>query len=241
MKALVVDDEEPARRRLVRLLAGVPGVEIAGEAEDGEDALAKVRALAPDLLFLDVRMPGLDGVTLAQQHQDLPPIIFVTAHDAHAVSAFELNAVDYLLKPVRPERLAQAVERVRQRRPEPHAVARALAAVAPAQTRVLSSSRGLVRFFDAREITRFWATDKYTLFCGDGQEQLTDETLSSLEARLQPLGFVRVHRAELVRIAAVKALHVADGVHRIELTDGQQARVSRRALADVRRALGLRD
>jgi DNA-binding LytR/AlgR family response regulator len=237
----VVDDEEPARRRLVRLLGGVPGVEIAGEAEDGEHALQQVRALAPDVLFLDVRMPGLDGVTLAQQHEDLPPIIFVTAHDAHAVSAFELNAVDYLLKPVRPERLAKAVDRVRQRRPEPRAVGRALEAVAPPLTRVLSSSRGLIRFFDAREITRFWATDKYTLFRGDGQEQLTEEPLAALETRLQPLGFLRVHRAELVRVSAVKALHGADGFHQVELTDGQLARVSRRALAEVRRALGLRD
>jgi DNA-binding LytR/AlgR family response regulator len=241
LRALVVDDEEPARRRLARMLAALPDVEVIGEAEDGESALEKARALAPDVLFLDVRMPGLDGITLAQTFIDLPPIIFVTAHDSHAVVAFDVEAVDYLLKPVRRERLELALQRLRKRPSDKKAVARALANVAPASSRVMSTARGLVQFFDAVSITRFWSADKYTFFRADGEERLTEEPLADLETRLAAFGFLRVHRAELVRVGAVKALRFADGVYEVDLSDGQVARVSRRSLREVRRALGLVD
>jgi DNA-binding LytR/AlgR family response regulator len=239
IRALVVDDEEPARRRLCRMLRLLPEVEVVGEAGDGEEALEQARALAPDVLFLDVRMPGIDGITLAQSFTELPPIVFVTAHDSHAVDAFEVEAVDYLLKPVNPERLAEAVERLRTRGGDRRAAARALARLAPPSARVVTSGRGLVRFFEAAAITRFWAADKYTVFRADGEEHLTEEPLDALAERLAPLGFLRVHRAELVRIAAVKALRAEDGIHEVELADGQAARVSRRSLPEVRRALGL--
>jgi len=240
MRALIVDDEPPARRRLARLLGAIEDVEVVGEAEDGLQALERVRALRPDVVFLDIHMPALDGVTLAQRHSDLPTIVFVTADDAHAVRAFEVNAVDYLLKPVRPERLARTIARLRSRPPvDGVAVGRVLDDVAPPRSRVFAVSRGLVRFFEAAQLTRFWAAHKYTLFRGDGEEQLTEEPLDSLEARLAPLGFFRVHRAELVRIAAVKTLRSADGIYEVELDDGQVARVSRRAVAVLRSALGL--
>jgi DNA-binding LytR/AlgR family response regulator len=159
-------------------------------------------------MFLDIRMPGVDGMTLAQQHLDLPPIIFCTAFDEFAVKAFEVNAVDYLLKPVRPERLVAAIEKVRRKQAaSSERVAKALQAVAPVQgTRIVSSTRGEVRFFDAKALTRLWASDKYTVFLADGEEQLTEESLSTLEQRLAPHGFLRVHRAELIRLDAVKAL-----------------------------------
>ncbi|HEX8536392.1 MAG TPA: response regulator, partial [Cystobacter sp.] len=102
MRILVVDDEEPARRRLIRLLGGIPGTEVVGEAGDGEEALRQVETLHPELMLLDIRMPGLDGLSLAQRYTDLPPLIFITAYDEYAVQAFEVSAVDYLLKPVRP-------------------------------------------------------------------------------------------------------------------------------------------
>jgi two-component system LytT family response regulator len=239
LRALVVDDEEPARRRLVRLLARLGTVEVVGEADDGPSALAQVRALAPDVVFLDVRMPGMDGITLAQQLGELPAIVFVTAHDSHAVAAFEVEAVDYLLKPVRPERLEEAVARLRARGGDLPAATRALQKIAPPSVRVLSSERGLVRLFDAPAITRFWAADKYTVFRADGEEHLTEESLDALEVRLGPLGFLRIHRSELVRLAAVKALRAGDGLYEVELSDGQVARVSRRSLAEVRRALGI--
>ena len=240
LRALVVDDEAPARRRLGRQLEEL-GVEVVGEAEDGEQALTQARALSPDVIFLDVRMPGVDGLTLAQRHTDLPPVVFCTAYDEFAVKAFEVNAVDYLLKPVRAERLAAAVEKVRAKQGASQArVAKALEAVAPAQaTRVVSSTRGTVRFFDARQLTRFWSSDKYTVFVAEGEEHLIEESLSTLEERLAPHGFLRVHRAELIRLDAVKSLSTADGMHEVKLADGQVAKVSRRSVGAVKEALGL--
>jgi DNA-binding LytR/AlgR family response regulator len=230
MKALVVDDEGPARRRLARMLEAIGGVQVTAQLEDGDAVLRELERQWPDVIFLDVRMPGLDGVSLAQRGGDLPPIVFVTAYDQYAVRAFELDAVDYLLKPVRPERLEAAVSRVRARFPE-----RASEGV----PRVVSAARGVFRVFDAREVTRFWACDKYTSFAAEQVEHLTDESLNALEQRLTPHGFVRVHRAELVRLDAIRALRMIDGSHEITLSDGQVARVSRRALGGIKSALGL--
>lgn len=241
IRALVVDDEVPARRRLRRMLESVSDVEVVGEAGDGEEALEAARSLQPDVMFLDVRMPGMDGLTLAQRFTALPPIVFCTAWNEFAVQAFEVNAVDYLLKPVNPERLQQAIERLKGRRPvASEAVAQVLNAVAPINpTRVVSGGRGELRFFDARQVTRFWASDKYTLFRADNEEHLTEESLQSLSARLEGFGFLQVHRSELVRVDAIKSLRSEDGIHEVTLSDGQVARVSRRELPAVRRALGL--
>jgi len=234
MKVLIVDDEPPARRRLARMLADVPDVVVVGEAGDGESAVQLARTLQPDVMLLDVQLPGMDGVTLAQRTLGLPPIIFCTAWDAYAVKAFELNAVDYLLKPVRPERLALALERARSRRPG----APVLETLAPVSaTRLMATTRGEVRFFDARQVSRFWASEKYTLFRADGEEHLIEESLSSLEQRLPSSDFLRVHRAELIRLSAVKSLSSDEDGAVVTLDDGQRARVSRRSLSAVKEAL----
>lgn len=233
MRVLIVDDEVHARRRLARLLSVVPGVVIVGEAADGEQALQLALTTAPDVMLLDVQLPGMDGITLARRTLGLPPIIFCSAWDAHAVNAFEVNAVDYLMKPVRAERLMQALERARVRRSPTQP---ALSPVSP--TRVIATTRGQVRFFDARVVTRFWASDKYTLFLGDGEEQVTEEPLSSLQARLPEADFMRVHRAELIRLSAVKVLeHDEEGTLAV-LEDGQRARISRRSTPALKEALG---
>ena len=242
LRALVVDDEAPARRRLARMLLELGDLEVAGEASDGEEALEQIGKLRPDVVFLDIRMPRMDGLTLAQRWADLPPIVFVTAYDTFAVQAFEVNAADYLLKPVRPERLQGAVEKVRRQLAgrAPGSRSAVLQSLQPvSSTRVVSSARGEVRFFEAKELCRFWSSDKYTLFRDGGEEHLTEEPLSELEQRLAPHGFLRVHRAELVNLAKVKALKSSDGILEVELADGQLARVSRRSVGDVKRALGL--
>lgn len=236
----MVDDEVPARRRLVRMLEQLPGVEVAGQAGDGLAALAAVGEVRPDLILLDIHMPGLDGLALAARHAHLPPVVFVTAHDEHAVRAFELNAVDYLLKPVRPERLAVALQRAEARRVPADGGFAALGVDSrTAGPRVVTHERGAVRLFDARDITRFSASDKYTAFRVDGEEHLTEEPLSQLEERLAPHGFVRIHRGELVAAAAVRSLDFTDGAHRIHLSDGQVARVSRRMVTALRTQLGI--
>jgi DNA-binding LytR/AlgR family response regulator len=236
MKAILVDDEAPARRRLARMLEEFAGVEVIAQLEDGEAVVDALTQCVPDVLFLDVRMPGLDGLTLVQRAQALPPVVFVTAHDCHAVDAFAADAVDYLLKPVRPERLIATVDRVRSRAEQRRAQS---AAEERLPLRLVTSTRGTIRCFDAREVTRFWASEKYTLFRARGAEQISEEPLSVLEQRLSGHGFVRVHRAELVRVDAVQALRVAEGGHEVVLSDGQVARVSRRALQAMKQALGL--
>ena len=239
MRVLIVDDEAPARRRLARQILEHGAHTIAGEASDGDEALALCATLEPDVLLLDIHMPKLDGLTLVAQHRALPPVVFVTAFDAHAVRAFELHAVDYLLKPVRPERLAEALDRVRLRVAQSDAAPRVLQSLVPTSTRIASASRGVTKLFDGLTVTRFWSSEKYTLFRADGEEQMTEEPLGAIEARLGSHGFLRVHRAELVRLDAVRAIRTEDDGVVLELEDGQRARVSRRSSAAVRAALGL--
>ncbi|MBL8683644.1 MAG: response regulator transcription factor [Myxococcales bacterium] len=246
MKVLVVDDEPIARRRMTRMLRAIPLIEVVGEARDGLEAVSKANELAPDLLVLDIEMPALDGVTLAQRVKPLPLVLFVTAHAEHAVEAFDVNAVDYLLKPVQQERLALAIDRARERLARkadgPLAAtegAGAQSAASEGAPRVVSRSNGVTRFFDAQQITRFWAKDKCTLFVVSGEEHFCDESLDTLEERLARVGFVRVHRAELVNAKRVRALHQRSGTTHIELDDGTQVPVARRALSAVKTALGL--
>jgi two-component system LytT family response regulator len=240
----VVDDEPLARTRLLRMLAAIEGVEPAGEAASGREALEKIAELSPDCVLLDVRMPGLDGLAVARATD--VPVVFTTAHDDYAVEAFELAAVDYLLKPVRPERLARALGRVRQgARADPSrldALAERLRAGGTERPLArLNARRGdAVHVFDPCEIARFTAAGGYTSFRREGHEFLLDESLSQLEERLVPLGFLRVHRAELVRLDAVRALHGEHGALEVELSDGQRAPVSRRLAAELRRRLGIR-
>jgi DNA-binding LytR/AlgR family response regulator len=252
VKVLIVDDEAPARRRMARLLeevgqaleeaarATLGPIEVAGEAASGEEALAAIGRARPDLLLLDIEMPELDGMALAARYVDLPPLIFVTAHDQHAVRAFDLHAVDYLLKPVRPERLLRALLRAAAR---PTPARQGFAALPPAvgggaAARVVTQHRGAIRLFDACTVSRFWASSKYTLFLADGEEQVTEEPLAALEQRLAPLGFMRVHRGELIRVSALRALVLDDGRHWARLEDGQVAAVSRRLVRLLKEKLG---
>ena len=241
MKVLVVDDEPLARRRLCRMLAKLR-VEVGGEAADGAEALALVARERFDALLLDIRMPGMDGLALAASSDELPPIVFTTAYDEHAVRAFEVSAVDYLLKPVKLERLRAALDKV----------ARAPAAALPAlrvllervarpEIKPLAARAGTtVRLLDPRGVARIRAEDKYALVRDEGRDYLLDESLRALEERLAPLGFLRVHRAELVNLARVRALHVEDDAPSLELDDGQRVPVSRRLAPELRRRLGLR-
>ncbi|WP_437653627.1 LytR/AlgR family response regulator transcription factor [Sorangium sp. So ce1182] len=263
VRVLVVDDEALARARLVRMLARVEDIEVVGEAATGAHALERARELHPDLLLLDVDMPGLDGFGVAEA-VGAPLVVFTTAHAQYAALAFEADAVDYLLKPVVQERLERALEKVRQRLrarsvmaassppPEPSPVTAAPAAPASVERAVEAAAGvstaalltvhdgGKVRFFDPLHVTRFRADDKYTAFLLDGEEHLLRESLSTLEERLAPFGFVRVHRAELVRANAVRALTPEAGGALLHLSDGQTVSVSRRSLPALKQALRLR-
>jgi DNA-binding LytR/AlgR family response regulator len=233
VRALVVDDEAVARARLVRMLAQLPGVEVVGEAENGEAALTQIAKLSPDVVLLDVHMPGLDGLGLAER-PGLPPIIFTTAHVEFAADAFELDAVDYLVKPVRKERLEKALQKVARRAP----AARMPQAGAD---RLTVHGTGEVRFVDVSEVTAFRALDKYTELLVRGEELLVRESLDTLEERFQALGFVRVHRAALLRKDAITALERDGEGLKARISDGRTFPVSRRLAAELRRALGLKE
>jgi DNA-binding LytR/AlgR family response regulator len=247
LKVLIVDDEPLARRRLARLLAAERDVQVVGEAADGERARALIEQLAPDLVLLDVDMPGLDGVTLARSIATSVSVVFTTAHRKHAVDAFDLAAVDYLLKPIDEARLAEALARVRARCAGEDAkrVGGSPANAAPAATasvavlRLAARAGETIALLDPSAVARLYASDKYTLCKVAGRELVLDDSLSVLEGRLAGSGFFRAHRGELINLHRVRALrHEPDGTY-VELDDGQRAQVSRRALPELKQRLGI--
>lgn len=250
LSVLVADDEALARARLVRMLARVPSVQVVAEAASGEEAIERSRQHQPQLLLLDIDMPGGDGFSVAEQ-VDAPLVVFTTAHAQYAALAFEANAVDYLLKPVAQERLERAIDKVRERLAARAALqaghSRSRATPAPnsapevnaTSEQIVVHEMGKMRFFDPRVVTRFRAEDKYTTFLVDGTEHLLRESLNALEQRLASAGFVRVHRAELVRLDAVRMLEPDSGGALLHLSDGQRVAVSRRLLPALKQALGL--
>lgn len=226
MRVLVVDDEPIARARLIRLLRQIEGTEAIGEAGDGHEAIALARELRPDVLLLDIDLPNLDGISVAE-NPSAPPVIFTTAHKDYALDAFEANAYDYLLKPVSKERLERALARVAARRGETHDA-----------WRLVVTDGSIKRFVDAREVESFVAVQKYVSFRFDGRELLIRESLDALEARLGAFGFLRVNRGALVRRTAITA-YDASGGGSVLLQSGERIPVSRRAAPNVRAALGL--
>lgn len=250
LRVLLVDDEPMARRRLAHLFATQEGATIVGEAGDGVTASAAISQLCPDVVLLDIHMPGIDGLRVAKQLAQLPDaplVIFVTADSRHALTAFETAAFDYLLKPVEKVRLAKSLERAAARLAERRAARDHAAITAPGAAGLadllvpplqLSARSGAeIRFFDPRHITRLWSEDKYTIFRYDGVERIIDESLTVLESLLSPLGFLRIHRGELIQLSAILALHAEGDVATVELNDGQLAAVSRRSLPTLRRRL----
>lgn len=229
VRVLIVDDEPLARSRLCRMLARMPGVEIAGEAADGREALEAVARLAPDIVFLDIEMPEIDGLQVAEACAPAA-VVFVTAHRTFAPEAFDLDACDYLVKPVSPERLQRALDKAqarREREPTPM----------QDRSRLAVCDRNVVRFVDVRQVDCFRALDKYTAFLFEGRELYVRESLSTLVPRLVPFGFVRVHRAALIRREAVRSMEWDGAAWELLLDGGERIAVSRRSATEVRRAL----
>lgn len=239
MRVLIVDDEPLARARLMRMLGSVPDVEVVGEAGNGAEALVRVADCAPDLVLLDIEMPGFDGLAFAEARKDATPaVVFTTAHAQFAADAFDLDAVDYLIKPVRQERLERALQRVRTRLGVPAGPGRGPDGEA---YRLVVHGAASARFADARRVTVFRAEEKYTRFELDGEEHLLRESLDALERRLEPLGFLRVHRGALVRRDAIVEATRDGASLALRLASDERVEVSRRAAPEVRRRLGLRD
>lgn len=243
LRALIVDDEPLARRRLARLLGDFDDVSVIGEAADADEALVAIRAHRPDVVFLDIRMPGASGLELAASFDDLPPVVFTTAYDEFAVEAFDAAAVDYLLKPIQRKRLARSLSRLRERSdgaaPIADEVRQAVRHALQGGARICAQEGNATHLFEADHIARFYAADKYTVFRHEGREFLVESSLNDLERRLTGHGFFRIHRAELVNLRQVRTLQSDAHGASVVLTDGQTARVSRRLLADLKRALDI--
>jgi DNA-binding LytR/AlgR family response regulator len=239
VRILIVDDEPVARARLVRLIERLEGHEVVGEAANGQEAITLARSLRPDVVLLDIDMPGIDGIAVAETG-GMPPVIFTTAHRGHAVEAFEADAHDYILKPVARERLERALEKVRTRETgrEPRALDAPDEAATDEAWRLVVIEGTLKRFVDAREVAMFLADEKYVTFRYRGAELLLRESLDTLEERLAAYGFVRPNRGALVRRGAIEAFDAADGGSLV-LIGGERVPVSRRASAAIRAALGL--
>lgn len=262
IRTLIVDDEPLARRGVRQLLAPYPDFVVVGECRDGREALRALARLEPDLVFLDVQMPGLDGLEVIRAYGParMPPLVFVTAYDQFAVQAFEAAALDYLVKPLGEARFGATVARVRERlrtagvielAERLNALLAGAAAGGPASGAAPAGGGGRptggIAFrheggellLEPDEIDRLEADDDHVLVHAGGRVHRVRETLADFETRLGPERFVRIHRGAIVRIDRIRALHAAGdrAGASVTLRDGVELPVSRRRLARVRAVL----
>ena len=230
LRLLIVDDEPLIRLGIRQAVSSMAGVEIAGECGSGAEAIAAIADGSPDLVLLDVQMPGGTGFDVVDRlgADRMPPVIFVTAFDQYAVQAFEVNAVDYLLKPFDAERVRHAVERARRRiaAESDGTLAERLQAVlsareAPVPDRIAVRTGERFEFVAATAIDWVQSADNYVeLHCG-ARRHLIGETLTSFERRLDPRAFLRIHRRRIVNTARIVAVHpLIGGTYELELQDG---------------------
>jgi two-component system LytT family response regulator len=217
IRALIVDDEQLARQRVRLLLGEEADVEVIGESGDGFEAVDQIQATKPDLVFLDVQMPDMDGFEVLRRVPQafLPVVIFTTANDKHALRAFEVNALDYLLKPFKPTRFKEAVQRARDLMANKHAgvAARGLLALlgqAPAPagqlTRLAVKTPGKVTFLELDQIQTIEAAGKYAVVHVGKENHVLRETMSSLESHLPPQRFLRISRSTIVNLDQIQEL-----------------------------------
>jgi two-component system LytT family response regulator len=256
IRAIIVDDEELARRGIELRLAGHPDITVVGHCENGREAMQAVMTEKPDLMFLDIQMPGLSGFEVLARlpHESLPMIIFVTAFDRYALDAFEAQAIDYLLKPINDVRFVQALERVRiyweqrnalqqrERLMQLIAATRGAAAVDEQVMRELSAQAGQPQYpdilpirddagtvrLDVGKIDWIDAAGDYMCVHADGHTYVLRETMKSLETILDPRFFQRVHRSTIVNVRRVRRLRPhTNGEYFLTLEDGQEIKLSR--------------
>ncbi|MCE9668890.1 response regulator [Myxococcus stipitatus] len=239
MRALIVDDERLARAELRRLLAAHPDVTVVGEATHVDDALRQVEALDPDLLLLDIQMPGGSGFDVLARLDEPPDVIFTTAYDAHAVRAFAVNALDYLLKPIEPPRLAEALERVRQRHPAPTPPGPAVPAGAPLE-RVFVRDGERCWLVNLSQVPLISSEGNYARLHLEGHQPLLLRSLNHLEEKLDPARFFRASRQHLLNLDFVESLEPGPGGTLVaRLRGGQEVEMSRRQSQHFRERMSL--
>ena len=260
IRALIVDDEPLARERLQELLEDAPAVTVVGTAEDGLDAVEDIRAQAPDLVFLDVQMPGMTGIDVIEEigADDMPVTVFVTAYDQYAIKAFDLAAVDYLLKPFDDERFEQALRRAREQiaNREDEAISERLLHLLqerdpslleeenprdePYLERIAVQGRGKARIVPVDDLTHITADGSYAELHTDDDTYVIRERMKTLAARLDPDMFVRVHRSAIVRLDEVELiLRGGGGNYAVRLKDGTRLSVSRSRVDELQDRLGV--
>jgi two-component system LytT family response regulator len=239
IRVLVADDQPMVRERLVSLLAAEPGVELAGTASSGPEAVDCILQSSPDLVFLDLQMPGMDGFKVIEAIgvDRMPPTVFVTAYDEYAVRAFEVQAIDYLLKPFRRQRFQSALARARRHLERDRQgemagrlaeLLRSLRPAAGGQERLLVKSGGRVSFVDVDQIDWVEAEGNYVRIVAGEQVHLMRETMNGLIEKIGPKRFFRIHRSRIVNIRRVKELLIAaGGDYQIVLWNGTRLGLSR--------------
>ena len=256
LRVLIVDDEPLARDRIQELLQEEDAI-VVGEAEDGEETVRRIRELEPDLVFLDVQMPGMNGIDVVETvgAEAMPFTVFVTAYDQYAIKAFEVSAVDYLLKPFDDERFAEALRRVRQRIDEradrnatetlrrlldEHQGGAADADDRPPLERIAVQSRGQVRIVSVEEVTHITADGSYAELHTEDGTHVIRERMKTLADRLDPDTFVRIHRSAIVRIDEIASiLRSGGGDYAVRLHDGTRLSLSRGRVDTLKERLGV--
>lgn len=239
MKIFIVEDSRLARQELRTLLAAIPDADIVGEAAELAPAREAIEQLQPELLLLDVELPGATGFDLLDQLDHLPLVVFTTAYDQHALAAFERNALDYLLKPIAPDRLEAALAKARERLRAPAASAPATASKG-ADDMVFLRDGERCWFVRLGDITGFEACGNYAQAWFDGQRPLISRTLTSLEEKLDPQLFFRASRSHLINLRCIQAVAPSSSEgYRVTLRDGHQVEVSRRQAKLLREKLEL--
>jgi two-component system LytT family response regulator len=247
LKTLIVDDEAPARERLRNLLTGDDLIELIGEATDGAEAVESIELLSPDLVLLDIQMPILDGFEVLEALQAPPAIIFVTAYDEYAIRAFEVNALDYLLKPFSQDRLRKAIARAHQ---ELTAGQQFTDRIKPLLDGLAKEKRYLQRLavrrgdrflvMDADDIDWLEAREGGVLLHVGSEEYSVNRTLAQLESRLDPARFFRAHRSLMVNLDRIQEIIPwFAGSHKLRLTTGEEVDLSRTRAKQLRQLLGL--
>ncbi|HXS75411.1 MAG TPA: LytTR family DNA-binding domain-containing protein [Terracidiphilus sp.] len=246
IRAVVADDEVLARQKLRQLLKDVDDVEIVGECATAAETIELVRLTSPELLFLDIRMSDMDGFDVLEKlssdvDRTLPQVIFVTANDGYAVRAFDIHAIDYLLKPFTPERLQSAVQRVRERLTCGEQGQKDLGKKTEQDrytTRMVFKSRGRILFLSVDDIRWIEAQENYVKICTGKDSHLLRETIGNLENRLDPHSFLRVHRSAIVNLHHVKEVrNEADGDATVVLKSGEQVPMSRSYRSKIHKLL----
>ena len=260
IRALIVDDEPLARERLHELLDDTPSVTVVGDAEDGPEAVEAIREQAPNLVFLDVQMPGMSGIDVIEEigAEAMPTTVFVTAYDQYAIKAFDLAAVDYLLKPFDDERFEQALHRARDqiasqnneaiserllrllRERDPSLLEEERTRDEPYLERIAVQGRGKARIVPVDDLTHITADGSYAeLHTGD-DTYVIRERMKTLTARLDPEAFARVHRSAIVRLEKIELLlRGGGGDYAVRLQDGTRIPVSRSRVDELEDRLGV--